>query len=484
LNTVSAATPAIRWAPPALERFRWLTLADLIMHRIDTVADSQFDLLRRFLLLSLIAISLASAVSAALMSRFLTNRLLQRDAEVTRDFVQNVMEIELAKGYSLDHPQAAKGLVDFLKHIATMPDVVRANVYGKDATLLWSSENRLRLGKKYGQNPELTGALKGNLEIESGEVDIRGKAKAEHVNLGKTHMRFVEMYIPMRNAGTRTVVGVVEVYRIPNALSQAINAGTGLTWMISIGIGLFLFLVLFWIVQRADQHIRSQQERLVESETMGAVGEMASAIAHGIRNPLSSVRSSAELWHDAPGAVGAESARDIISEVDRIDQWIRELLTYSALPDYRKEAIDPQPLIEACVAGFEKEMKQKRVTLELSIPHGLPRIQANASLLMQVLNNLICNALEAMPADGGTIVIAGNSPPGGRKVDIEISDTGSGIDPAHIEKICQPFFTTKAKGLGVGLTLVRRIVRRFGGHVHIESTQGKGTVITLGFLTV
>jgi len=453
------------------------------MHRTDTVADSQFDLLRRFLLLGLIAISLASAVSAASMSRFLTDRLLQRDAEVTRDFVQNVMDIELAKGYTLDHPEAAKGLVDFLEHIASMPDVVRANVYGKDATLLWSSENRLGLGKKYGQNPELSGALAGNLEIESGEVDVRARAKAEHVNLGKTHMRFVEMYIPMRDAGTTAVIGVVEVYRIPNALSQAINAGTGLTWMLSIGIGLFLFLVLFWIVQRADRHIRAQQERLIESETMGAIGEMASAVAHGIRNPLSSVRSSAEVWQDAPGAAGVESARDIIGEVDRIDQWIRQLLTYSALPDYRKEAVDPQALIEACVAGFEKEMKQKRVTLALALPDGLPRIQANAALLMQVLNNLICNALEAMPADGGAIVIAGNSSPDLRKVAIEISDTGSGIDPAHIDNICQPFFTTKAKGLGVGLTLVRRIVRRFGGQVHIASTQGKGTVVTLGFLS-
>jgi len=452
------------------------------MYRTDPVAYSQFDLLRRFLLLSLIAICLASAVSAVLMSRFLTNRLLQRDAEVTRDFVQNVMEIELAKGYTLDHPEAAKGLVEFLKHIATLPDVVRANVYGKDATLLWSSENRLGLGKNYGRNPELAGALAGKLEIESGEVDVQRKAKAEHVNLGKAHMRFVEMYIPMLHAGTGAVIGVVEVYRIPTALSQAMNAGTALTWMISIGIGLFLYVVLFWIVQRADLHIRSQQERLIESETMGAVGEMASAIAHGIRNPLSSVRSSAELWQDTPGAAGAGSARDIVAEVDRIDQWIRELLTYSALRDYRKEAIDPQPLIAACVAGFEKEMKQKRVTLELSLPDGLPRIQANASLLMQVLNNLICNALEAMPADGGAIRIAGERCADQRRVAIAISDTGSGIDPAHIDQLYQPFFTTKAKGLGVGLTLVRRIVRRFGGHVQIESTRGKGTVITLGFL--
>jgi two-component system sensor histidine kinase HydH len=130
-----------------MEATRWFTLADFIMNRIENVADSQFDLLRRFLLISLIAICLASAFSAVLMSRFLTHRLLQRDAELTRDFVQNVVEIELGKGYSLEHPDAAAGLVDFLEHVAKMPDVARANVYGKDATLLWSSENQLGQGK-------------------------------------------------------------------------------------------------------------------------------------------------------------------------------------------------------------------------------------------------------------------------------------------------------------------------------------------------
>lgn len=452
------------------------------MNRIDTAAASQFDLMRRFLLLSLIAICLASVVSAALMSRFLTQRLLQRDAELTQDFVQNVMAIELARGYSLDHPQAARGLLDFLQHVAAMPDVARANVYGTDTTLLWSSENRLGQGKKYGANPELNEALKGKLEIESGEVGVNGAAKAEHFYLGKSHMRFVEMYIPIRDAATKAVIGVVEVYRIPIALSRAINAGTALTWMISIGIGLFLYLVLFWIVRRADQLIRSQQEQLVESETMAALGEMASAVAHGIRNPLASIRSSAELWQDAPQALGGESANDIISEAQRIEQWIRELLTYSQLPDYRREALDPRPLIVQCVAGFAREAKRRNTAVDLALAPQLPPIQANAALLTQVLNNVVCNALEAMPAAGGRIVVAADAAPGGREVEIRISDTGAGIAPADIHKICQPFFTTKAKGLGVGLTLVRRIVKRFGGRVRIDSIQGQGTAITLVFL--
>lgn len=451
------------------------------MPRQETESHSQFDLMRRFLLLSLIAICIVSIASAALMSRFLTNRLLQRDAEVTRDFVQNVMETELAKGYSLDHPEMVERLAAFLKHVAAMPDVARANVYATDSTLLWSSDKQLQ-GRKYGRNPELAEALKGQLEIESGEIGGRHRQKAEHYHLGRSRARFVELYIPLRDAGTRAVVGVVELYRIPIALTRAIQAGTTLTWLTSIGSGLFLYAVLFWIVRRADRLIRSQQERLIESETMDALGEMAAAVAHGIRNPLASIRSSAELWQETARAEDAEAATDIILEVHRIERWIRELLTYSAPPDYRQEATAPGPIIERSIEGFTRELKRRKVNIDLSVPPGLPDIQANAALLTQALNNLICNALEAMPPDGGTIAIACSSKPDTRQIAIEVRDTGAGIGPEQLSRICQPFYTTKADGLGVGLTLVRRIARRFGGDLHIDSTPGAGTAVTLVFL--
>jgi signal transduction histidine kinase len=452
----------------------------MAMRRIETATDSQFDLMRRFLLLSLIAICIASVVSAALMSRFLTDRLLRRDAELTGDFVQNAMHAELAKGHSLDRPEAVERLAGFLRNVAAMPDVARANLYGTDSTLLWSSENRLQ-GRRFANNPELAEALEGHLAIESGEVQDRPTKKAEHDYLGTSRMRFVELYIPLRSAGGSSVIGVVELYRLPVALTRAIDAGAALTWMISIGIGLFLYAVLFWIVRRADRLIRFQQQRLIESETMSALGEMASAVAHGIRNPLASIRSSAELWQEAPQAAGAEAANDIISEVHRIECWIRELLTYSTPPDYRKEATAPGPVIARSLESFARELKRRKVSVELSLPPGLPQVQANAALLAQALNNLISNALEAMPAGGGTIAIACSSKPGARQVGIEVRDTGSGIAPENLGRVCQPFYTTKANGLGVGLTLVRRIARRFGGDLHIDSVPGGGTAVTLVF---
>src|SRR4051794_22675264 len=119
----------------------------------DILSGKRFDLMRRFLLTSLACVAATSVVSGALLSSFLTDRMLERDAQVTQDFVQSIVHIELAKGYSLDKPADGGELLEFFKHMASMPDVVRANVYGRDRTLVWSSDPHLPTGRKYGNNP-------------------------------------------------------------------------------------------------------------------------------------------------------------------------------------------------------------------------------------------------------------------------------------------------------------------------------------------
>jgi signal transduction histidine kinase len=202
-----------------------------------------------------------------------------------------------------------------------------------------------------------------------------------------------------------------------------------------------------------------------------------------VRNPLSSIRSSAELWQDTPDAPGVDSANDIVSEVQRIEAWIRELLTFSQphdeSPEGRAEAVDARALVEQCIAGFAREARRRQVRIDTGLPEALPRIRANPALFTQALNNVVANAIEAMPPSGGSVTIEASAAPGNKQVSIRVADTGTGIAPEDMARICQPFFTTKAQGLGVGLTLVRRIVRRFGGAMDIESSAGRGTVITL-----
>ncbi|TAK07415.1 MAG: two-component sensor histidine kinase [Candidatus Manganitrophaceae bacterium] len=434
-----------------------------------------FNLLRRFALLSFLSVGLISAVSAFLLSRFLTNNMLKRDAVVTMEFVQTIAQAENTRGYfETDDPGKTKVFFEaFFRQIATMPEVVRANVYNSDGSILWSDDDRF-IGHRYTQNPQLKTALSGELAVTSG---TSGKPlKPEHVFDRKVPF-FAEIYIPIWNVRENKVVGVVEVYKVPLTLFEAIKRGNQLVWL-SAGVGgLFLYISLFWIVRRAARVIRRQQEQLVESETMAAIGEMASAVAHGIRNPLASIRSSAEVALEEAPPFRA-TAEEIIHETDRIEDWIRELLAYSKPPSGTPAPIRMNELIQSTLDSLDREMKKKNVKSTLALDASSPLVHADEALLRHVLISLIANALDAMP-QGGELVVTSRAEKEVGRVEISIGDTGTGIPKEQITKVFKPFYTTKPKGMGVGLSLAKRIIERHGGTLRLESEPGAGTTVFL-----
>ena len=430
---------------------------------------------RRFLCLSLLVIAVVTIVSSILLSRFLTTRLLMQDAESMRAFVHSIVKVEQAGNYFLGRQAVDGNIEEFFNHLASMPDVARANVYATDRRLLWSSNPGI-IGQRFSLNPELEQALAGRLQISSGMVGADDKP--EHVALGSSQLRFVEIYIPVTQDETGDVIGAVEIYRLPNALFATIAQGRRIIWISAVLAGCFLLATLFGMVRRADLVIRSQQERLVETETLSALGEVASAVAHGIRNPLAAIRSSAELWHDARDAGVQESARDIMSEVDRLEKWVRELLTYSQPLEDQMTAVALPPIIEESVTGFARESERREVSIKVRVNDSLPRIAGDPALLMQAFNNLIANALDAT-GPGGEITVMASGASDRRHVEVAFTDNGAGIAPDRMARVGSSFYTTKHKGLGVRLALVRRIVKRSGGQVVIDSKQGAGTTVTL-----
>lgn len=428
---------------------------------------------RRFLCVSLLVIAVVTILSSILLSRFLSARLLMQDAEAMRAFVHGIVVVEQASDYFLGRREHDENIEELFKHIASMPDVARANVYAKDRRLLWSS-NRQIIGQRFDSNPELEEALAGKLLISSGKVGDHDKP--EHVALGNEQLRFVEIYIPVNHVETGDTVGAVEVYRLPYALFATIDQGQRIIWISAVLAGFLLLAAVYGMVRRADQVIRSQQSRLVETETLSALGEIASAVAHGIRNPLASIRSSAELWHDSSEPGVHESACDIMSEIDRLEKWVRELLTYSQPLEDQMTALALPPIIHESVTSFLRESERREVHIKVQISEGLPPIAGDPALLMQAFNNLIANALDATQP-GGEITISGASR--SKHVELVFTDNGAGIAPERMAQVGNTFYTTKRKGLGVGLALVRRIVKRFGGKVVISSRQGVGTTVTL-----
>lgn len=436
---------------------------------------------------ALLAIAVIAAASVWLLGWFVTQRMLLQEATLTRDFVQSLVAVETPLQDVLARPGegvSPEAEVSF-QHIARMPDVLRANVYDRHRTVLWSSDSSLR-GRRFGPNQELDMALAGTVMVEKKTHDERVNGKAEYESLAQPDELFVELYVPVRDVNTGAVVGAIEFYKNPRGLMQILGQLRRYMLAGAVLFGALLFVALFGLVRRADRLIQAQQQRLVDSETYAALGEMSSAVAHGIRNPLAAMRSSAELIAETargparPGdaAVTQEAARDIVEQSDRLGAWLRELLAYTRPADGETQPLALGPLVGSCLQDFAREIERRRVDARTDVAEGLPPVQADALCVGQVLRSVVANALEAVP-DGGRITVSAQADASRGQMLLQVRDNGSGITKAERARIGQPFFTTKAHGMGVGLALARRVLERHGGKLHIASQPGRGTVVSI-----
>ncbi len=431
------------------------------------------NLLGRFALASFGVIAAIAIANGVLLSGYVQELMLKREAEVSRDFVLNILNADSSTGYLRDQSDlaVARRFAGSIEHFTTMPEVTRINVYSTSRTLLWST-NRALVGKQFDTNRELEEALLGNLAVEGGRISDEQRSKPEHIGLSAGSEFFVETYIPLRETGKPEVLGVLELYKAPAALTAAIRAAQRRVWISAAAGGLLLFLTLFWLVRSADRRLAAQRNRLIENETLSVVGELASAVAHNIRNPLASIRSSAELLQVQEGGATAEIACDIVTGVDRIEGWIRELLSFSRLDAAQPSRIDAGAALRACFASHSRHFQQGEIAATPP-PEGPPAfVTGDSALLGHLLHSIVANAIDATPKGGR---VAGRIVSAAGRVEIRISDTGRGIAPGDLKRIFGMFYTTKAQGMGIGLTLAHRITERMGGHIDVHSEPGKGT---------
>lgn len=444
-----------------------------------------FHLRRWFGIVSLVSIAALTLVGTSVFSRIMTDRMLRQEAVLTMEFVQSTFLVEkpafLYGGEPSPNDATASGI---LLHLSNLPDVMRANLYLANRQIHWSSDTSL-IGKSFSDNPELEQALAGNLVVnEETEEHQHEHAKGEHANLGgpadTNTSYFVEIYVPIWDQDHKSVLGAVEIYKRPQALFEAIRLGRRLLWLGAMCGAVFLYLTLFWIIRRADALIRSQQARLVENERLAAVGELGSAVAHGLRNPLAAIRSSAELALEGDAGLSREAATDIMSETDRLQTWINELLSYSRPVGAKPATVDLAAVLTTAFEGFGREMERRRIDGATRILRGLPAVVGDSILYSQVFNSLLANAVEAVQ-NQGSVALSAVLSDDGRRIRVRVSDTGPGMTREQLAKAFRPFFTTKTKGLGVGLPLAKRIVERFGGTISINSEPGRGTRVDLEF---
>jgi len=226
--------------------------------------------------------------------------------------------------------------------------------------------------------------------------------------------------------------------------------------------------------------IQERETKLVRSERLATVGQMASHITHEIRNPLASIGLNAELLADEFEASDSEARRlaeAIAAEVDRLTAITETYLKFVRMPRAERCPEDLAALVRSVVAFSTAELNRSDIRVELSAPTDLPEVMVDESQLRQAILNLVRNAREAM-AGGGVLEISLERR-SENWVSIRVGDTGPGIPPADLPRIFDPFFSTKSKGTGLGLALVHQVTSAHAGRIDAFARPGGGVIFEI-----
>jgi PAS domain S-box-containing protein len=238
-------------------------------------------------------------------------------------------------------------------------------------------------------------------------------------------------------------------------------------------------------VLRDLSRVRQLEHRLRRSDRLAAVGELAAGLAHEIKNPLTAlVTFSRHLSRRFDDPEFRQKFQAVVpSELERINGIVEGLLALARPARFTFKPLRLPTLVERAIGLYTTRIEAQRIEVRRDYGRDLPAIWADAEALYQALVNLVGNALDAMPHGGSLVLRAGWSDPvdapragpAGRRVAIEVEDGGAGIPPEVIERIFDPFFSTKDGGTGLGLSLTHKIIEDHGGAIDVRSTPGVGT---------
>jgi signal transduction histidine kinase len=229
----------------------------------------------------------------------------------------------------------------------------------------------------------------------------------------------------------------------------------------------------------ASERVRELHRREIERAAhLATVGELASGVAHEIKNPVVGISNGLDLVrrriHSDPAI---EPLMDEMGrQLARIESAVRDLLTFARPATPNLAAVDPNELVRRAARLVLPQAEHAGVAIDFRLQPDPPELLLDEELLRQALVNLLMNALQATPS-GGRIILSTRLQPG--VLELEIRDTGRGIMPQDLELIFKPFYTTRHSGTGLGLSISRDIVERHGGEVRVQSRVGMGSTFTV-----
>ncbi|RMF88418.1 MAG: hybrid sensor histidine kinase/response regulator [Nitrospinota bacterium] len=247
-------------------------------------------------------------------------------------------------------------------------------------------------------------------------------------------------------------------------------------------------------LQRLETELQETRRLLLHTTKLSTLGEIAAGVAHEIKNPLTSISTLAQILslNASLDATSRNYLETIEREVQRILKILNRVLDFSRPASGKYQRIDVNAVLQEAIVFLAPQLKKRSIVLQERYAPGELPVQGEASELKQVFMNIILNAIQAMDRQGRLTIstqLAAPSEqegkeegPGGKWVHIRFQDTGCGIRPEDLERIFDPFFSTKKgeqEGAGLGLTISQDIIRAHHGTITVESTWGKGTTFTI-----
>jgi len=233
-------------------------------------------------------------------------------------------------------------------------------------------------------------------------------------------------------------------------------------------------------VELKTQELLESQERLIRQESFAAVGEAAAYVSHEIKNPLMVIGGLArQVERTIDDGIAIKQKLQIIqSEVQRLENFLGDLRDFTRPPVPHKQKVNLNEIIHEVDVLMREQAKNQGVTLQEHLDPHLPSLEVDPNQMKQVLLNLVKNALEAVDSGGQVILSSGTE---NQQIWFSVQDNGGGMSPEVLEKIFNPFFTTKEKGTGLGLAVIHKIVADHHGEITVNSTPDQGTVIRVEF---
>jgi two-component system sensor histidine kinase HydH len=453
-----------------------------------------FRLVKYFTFTGLVVIFLVTIILSVLNTHWVKAMQRQKSEDYAHSLIENLNHQVFVQFIVPVGVMFGKIQLSNQEQFERMDNVVRStlhsfkvetiNIYNMDNVVSYSFDHDLIGRKNYG-GTGYQQALEGKITSK-----LLQRGNFFEISLGFPKVVRLITYAPLRWEPqlariTGPVLGVVEIVQDLSGDYQTIFRTQILVVITCTVVMGALFVVLIFVVKRGEGIIQRRamerlrlKERLSRAERLSSLGEMAAGISHEIRNPLGIIRSSAELLKKKVTKFDPSNTIPdiIVEEANRLNRIITDFINFAKPRSPNLTPCRIEEVIDKNITFLAMQIEEKGYRIKQNYQNSLPEIQADAAMLYQSFLNILINAMQAMP-DGGRIdiTISAND----KIVRIDFEDDGQGIADDVLDKIWDPFFTTKEMGTGLGLGVVKNIIESHGGSIQIKNRNPCGARVTV-----